>query len=243
MQTLSSDQLVAVLEECEPTIRGRFTRKLSKIGQRFDADDLVQTTRMKAFAAIEKCRAADDFELRNWVLQIAKNAYRTEIDNHVGRGKRSVKREVESDDVLLTRPSLNAVDATEVSESCSEVVAMLDELPTNQARAVRAVYLEGRDYPELADEMGVSVNSVRLLVSRGLKLIRQLTVPYGFELAADGTIVENPAEQLVLAKIRELKSRGWSYERINEAVTTLRLTARRGMAWSPAKIRSILNDH
>ena len=212
MQTLSTDQLVAVLDECEPTIRGRFTQKLSKIGKRFDADDLMQSTRLRAFAAIEKCNAADDFELRNWVLQIAKNTYKSEITNHVGVSKRSVKREDHSDAALLTRPSLNTVDATEVSESCEEVIALLDELPPNQSQAVRASYLDGRDYTDIADEMGV-------------------------------TIVENPAEQLVLAKIRELKSRGWSYERINDAVTTLRLTARRGMEWSPAKIRSILNDH
>lgn len=94
---------------------------------------------------------------------------------------------------------------------------MLDELPATQSRAVRAVYLGGRDYADIADEMGVSVNSVRLLVSRGLKLIRRLTVPYGFEMSSDGKLVENPAEQNVIGAMRTLRARGWSYSAIAEA--------------------------
>lgn len=242
MQTLSTDQLVAVLDECEPTIRGRFTQKLSKIGKRFDADDLMQSTRLRAFAAIEKCNAADDFELRNWILQIAKNTYKSEITNHVGVSKRSVKREDNSDAALLTRPSLNTVDATEVSESCEEVIALLDELPPNQSQAVRASYLDGRGYADIADEMGVTVNSVRLLVSRGLKLIRQLTVPYGLELTANGTI-ENPAEKRVIFALQQLKSRGWSFKQIADVANERGLLARRGAKWTQAMIRTILTEN
>lgn len=238
--TVPSTQLVSAFVEVESTIRGRFTRKLCRIGKRFDVDDLLQSTRLKAFAAIDKCYAADDLELRHWILQIAKNAYRTEIDNHIGRGKRSINREVDSVDVLLTRPNLKAVETSEISESCNEVVALLDALPPSQSQAVKAVYLDGREYADIADEMGVTINSVRLLVSRGLKLIRQLTVPYGFELASDGKLVENPAEQNVIGAMRTLRASGWSYSEIAEAATTRCFLARRAQTWTPAKIREIL---
>ncbi len=241
---VTSDQVLGVIDECEPMIRARYARKLNAIGNRYDIDDLLQATRLKAHRAVDQCRAsAEDVSLRHWVLQIASMTYKTEITNHVGVAKRSVKRESgELKCDLMTRPGQNAVDTSELNESANEIIALLDELPKSQAKAVRANYIDAREYSDIAEEMGVTVNSVRLLVSRGLKQLRKLSVPYGFEMATDGTLVSNPAEASAIAMMRELHSRGWSYQLITEAATTMNLAARRGMKWTPAKIRSILND-
>lgn len=58
------------------------------------------------------------------------------------------------------------------------------------------------------------------------------TVPFGFQMAADGLHLEaNPAEQDILSRIRELKAAGCSTRRIAESLNAEGFTTRRGTAW------------
>lgn len=239
---LTSDQLFAVIDEVEPTIRERYSSKLRTLAKRFDTDDLMQSVRLRAYRAIGSCEASsDDAELKHWVLKIAANAYKTEVETHVGTGKRSTKRESGSVELVATHAAVKTVDSTEMAESAAEIIALLNELPATQAKAVRMSYLDGREYSDIAAELGTTVNAVRLLVSRGLKVLRSLSTPYGFQLAADGTLTENPAEQNVIGAMQKLRARGWSYSQIAETATSRRLMARRGTTWTAAKVREILN--
>jgi len=51
---------------------------------------------------------------------------------------------------------------------------LLDSLPAEQRAAVRGRVIEGRDYEDLARELGCSELVVRRHVSRGLRLLRSL---------------------------------------------------------------------
>jgi site-specific DNA recombinase len=58
------------------------------------------------------------------------------------------------------------------------------------------------------------------------------TVPFGFRLAEDGKrLEEEPAEQDILARIRELKAAGHTTRRIAEELNRQGFTTRRGTAW------------
>lgn len=48
----------------------------------------------------------------------------------------------------------------------------LDELPEKQREVLMKCFVEGRTYKDVADEMGISVNSVKTHISRGLKFLR-----------------------------------------------------------------------
>ena len=48
----------------------------------------------------------------------------------------------------------------------------LDELPEKQREVLIKCFVEGRTYKDVADEMGISVNSVKTHISRGLKFLR-----------------------------------------------------------------------
>ena len=53
-------------------------------------------------------------------------------------------------------------------------LALLDSLPAEQRAAVRGRVIEGRDYEDLARELGCSELVVRRRVSHGLRVLRSL---------------------------------------------------------------------
>jgi site-specific DNA recombinase len=58
------------------------------------------------------------------------------------------------------------------------------------------------------------------------------TVPFGFRMAEDGTLIEeDPAEQDVLGRIRQLKAAGRTMREIADELNRQGFTTRRGTAW------------
>ena len=58
------------------------------------------------------------------------------------------------------------------------------------------------------------------------------TVPFGFRMAEDGTLLEEaPAEQDVLGRIRQLKAAGRTMREIADELNRQGFTTRRGTAW------------
>lgn len=181
--SITVENLIAVLSATESTIRARYARKLMIIAGRFDIDDLVQLTAMKCFNALESCNAQSDEELTHWVIQTARFTCQTAITAHRAAKRSTVREEVAigvandgSRDGFQPATSVDADPsvACEIAEQCSDMLEALKSIPANQAKAVRMSYLEGADYPEIAEALGVSVNACRLLVSRGIKAVREL---------------------------------------------------------------------
>ena len=48
----------------------------------------------------------------------------------------------------------------------------LEDLPEKQREVLMKCFVEGQTYKDVADEMGISVNSVKTHISRGLKFLR-----------------------------------------------------------------------
>ena len=166
--------LSEVLVEVESVIASRFGSRVSRIGRRFDAADLYQTTCLKAVESFEGCKAQSVEELRHWVLTIAKSVYCNACESSFA-SKRSLKREecavgVATDEsregYQPAASDLTAVEQMVVSES---VEMAFGRMTDSQAKAVRMRYLDDASYEAIAADMGLTVNSVRLLVSRGLK--------------------------------------------------------------------------
>lgn len=49
----------------------------------------------------------------------------------------------------------------------------IEELPRKTRMVVEAIVVEGKKYKETAEELGVSVNTVKTLLNGGLKQLRQ----------------------------------------------------------------------
>ena len=76
--------------------------------------------------------------------------------------------------------------------------------------------------------------------SRGERISGRL--PYGSDLAADGrTLVANPAEHEVLARIRARRDAGLGPGPIARELNALAVPTKGGGPWSPSTIRSLLS--
>ena len=65
-------------------------------------------------------------------------------------------------------------EAMTVSQELIEAIRKaIEELPQKTRMVVMAVVVEGKKYKETAEELGVSVNTVKTLLSGGLKQLRQ----------------------------------------------------------------------
>jgi len=168
----------AALEQTAPEVRRRARNRLSPIQSRFDADDLVQVTAMKATRAADTCRAKSMEDLRNWVLVIAKHTMLSELQKELGTQKRPVLVQSNAgDEAVAPEPQpLQAIEAAEETAGQFQIVQRsLDQIPQRQAAAIRMRYLEELGYPAIADRMGITVSAARTLVTRGLDNVRELS--------------------------------------------------------------------
>ena len=72
--------------------------------------------------------------------------------------------------------------------------------------------------------------------SRGEKTGGKL--PYGWRLAADGVTLEpDPSEQIVLQRLKSLRSRGWTYPQIRDEFNKIFPKKARGSKWHVTSLR------
>lgn len=66
-------------------------------------------------------------------------------------------------------------------------------------------------------------------------------VPYGFRPAAGGRLVEDPAEQRAIARIRELRAKGYTFAEIGAELEGEGYRTRRGRThWHPQTVKRII---
>lgn len=166
-----------VLLELDAEIRSKYSQRISKISRRFDIDDLVQSTALRALRGAKSCRAETVDELRGWVMTIVKRTMLTAFAREIGASKRSILREAgEAELSSLSQDGL-FLDTIEAAEELERELLTVQELiatlPGRQAQAIRLRYLEQLEYCEIAEKMNATTLAVRSLVSKGLAKIRQ----------------------------------------------------------------------
>ncbi|MDP1850059.1 MAG: RNA polymerase sigma factor [Solirubrobacteraceae bacterium] len=159
-------------DDIDALYRSHARAMVTFFGQRtFDADaavDLVAETFAVAIACRATCRAADVDERAAWLYGIARN----QLHGWYRRGaieRRALER------VGLERPPLVDADVERIEELAGlreqrrRVAALLERLPVDARTAVRMRVVEERSYSEMARTLGVSEQTIRARVSRGLR--------------------------------------------------------------------------
>jgi len=128
------------------------------------ADDLAADTWMSVIRGLVRFRG-DEQQFRAWVFTVAR--HRT-IDWHRQAARQPV--EVVPAELLGDRPAPDDVAVAAVeAQSTRAALALLAELPGDQAEAILLRVLAGLDVAAVATIMGKRPGTVRVLAHRGLR--------------------------------------------------------------------------
>jgi RNA polymerase sigma-70 factor, ECF subfamily len=148
-----------------------------------DAQDLVQETYLKAHRHFARFRGTTEREWTAWLRQILATSAANLVRHYLGSKGRDPRLERELADAFAdssrcleggfalpqSTPSQQAVRR----EQAVLLAAALARLPEDQREAVILRHLEALTFPEVAEQMGRSVDSVKKLWARGLARLRE----------------------------------------------------------------------
>ena len=149
-----------------------------------DAEDLVQETYMKAFAAFASF--TDGTNLKAWLFRILTNTY-----INIYRKKQRQPYQTGTDDLSdwqiaeaesHTSRGLRSAEAEALDRLAdTDVVEALAAVPEDFRMAVYLADVEGFSYKEIAEIMDTPVGTVMSRLHRGRKLLRELLEDYAIE--------------------------------------------------------------
>jgi RNA polymerase sigma-70 factor (ECF subfamily) len=146
------------------TSRLVFARVYLESGDSHRAEDLTQETFLQAFRSLHQLKDAGGF--RSWLLRIAQNIA---IDD--ARRGRALKR-VEKP-LLPAQHTAEPDESLQTAEARERVLAVLRSLPAEYALPLTLRYISGADYETIQAQLGLSNGSLRGVLHRGLKLMRE----------------------------------------------------------------------
>jgi RNA polymerase sigma-70 factor (ECF subfamily) len=145
------------------TSRLVLARLYLETGDAHRAEDLLQETLLTAFRSLDQLTEPAKF--RGWLLRIAVN---TAID-----AARRDNRRKRSPGELPLRVAPGPDENLERDETRQQVLAVLRSLPEEYRLPLTLRYLAGADYDTIQMQMGLTNGSLRGLLHRGLKRLRE----------------------------------------------------------------------
>ena len=142
-----------------PRLR-RYARAL--VGNRDDADDLVQDTLERAWVKSGLWHGVAD--MRAWLFSVMHNL-------HVDRVRRPRLQEIAMDD---STPEVPVAPTQGERLAVLDLQAALDLLPIEQKQIVLLVALEDMAYADVAKALGIPIGTVMSRLSRGRERLRAL---------------------------------------------------------------------
>jgi RNA polymerase sigma-70 factor, ECF subfamily len=160
----------------------------AQIGQRIqgkaDPADVVQETFIEALRDLPAFRGDSPGELLGWLRQILARNLANLVRRYVGTQARDVRLEQQLSVALDDSSSVLAAALAAAQSSPSEQAARaeltlrvadtLTQLPPRYRDVLVLRHLEGLTFPQVAQRMGRSVDSVEKLWVRGLARLRQM---------------------------------------------------------------------
>lgn len=152
------------------TSRLVFARIYLDTGDKHRTEDLVQETYLLAYRSLNKLRSPDGF--RPWLLTIAGNVV-TDAVRHDLRQKRAAPPRTDVELRTLTGGEKPPDETMECDERREQVLAVLRSLPEEYRLPLTMRYITGADYESIGTQLGLTNGSLRGLLHRGLKMLRE----------------------------------------------------------------------
>ncbi len=163
-------------------LRARVRRVLPRaVLRRVSVSDVVQETRILAFARVDAFASDHVSAYRAWLLRIAENKAREALRAHAGASKRAIGRErgrwtgPASLAAVARGPSPSQAAMTD--ELRRRVRESLEALGPADREVLRLAGLEGRPLREVAERMSRSEEAIKKLYGRALARLGKLLAP------------------------------------------------------------------
>lgn len=132
-----------------------------------EADDIVQEVFVKIWESREKL---GDYKLLNsYIFTIAYNNSIDLIRKRINNNK--YLEHLKNSSVILVTPSV--ISEVEFNELNSQVEKLIADLPERQKQVYLLHREQGLTYPEIAERLGISKNTVENHMVKALKFLRQ----------------------------------------------------------------------
>lgn len=132
-----------------------------------EAQDTVQEVFLRLWSKREKL---DEYRsIEAFAMIITKNLCLDKL-------KSSRNRNIELKDQLETPGSITPYDHTEKTDMKNQVINIIDTLPEQQKMVIQMRDVEGLGYDEIAEVMEMSLNNVRVNLSRARKKVRDILI-------------------------------------------------------------------
>lgn len=132
--------------------------------ERFEVEELVQDTFVRAFGAIDSFRGDSSF--RTWLFTIAK---RLMLDRRRTEARKRVTSEVQESDAVSEYGALDAIIAEEAAE---RVRVALDRLSPMQREVFLLRVQQGMAYREIAEVVGSTEGAARVHYHNAVETIK-----------------------------------------------------------------------
>jgi RNA polymerase sigma-70 factor (ECF subfamily) len=163
----------------------RFALRLCQ-GSQNEADDLLQETMLRAFQSWHTYQPGT--ECRSWLFTICRN----EFLKKASRRKR--KAEVLTSEIDADMESMAAMSVFSGSSEVDpehdfyasfvdkEVMAAVDRLPDVFREALVLSDLEGMNYPQISEVLGIPAGTVKSRIFRGRRILQESLYEYAVEM-------------------------------------------------------------
>jgi RNA polymerase sigma-70 factor (ECF subfamily) len=135
------------------------------LGDRFDADDALQSAWLRAFRHLRQCTEPERFG--TWMYSIVANECRSLAFRRTRRERRIVNDEA----ALESAQSRDAIEQQLVREEIERALAKLD---VDQREAFLMKHVEDLSYEEMAQITGAGSSALKMRVKRACERLREL---------------------------------------------------------------------
>lgn len=149
-----------------------FTLALRLVGERREAEELVQDAFMRAFHHLAEFR--NDARFGTWFYRIVYNLCITKVTRRKGSPQfLDIQDETITETIQADPEALSAQEHLEREEIRLLLASEIAGLPEHYRAAVTLFYVQEMKYEEMADIMNVPVGTVKSYLFRGRNLLRE----------------------------------------------------------------------